>query len=317
MREPRTDPRAAPAVRPALSLVIPALNEAAVLPRMWARLAPILAGLEEQGLSLEVVFVDDGSTDDTLRLTRALPSPHAALRVVELSRRYGHQAAIAAGLAHARGEAAVVLDADLQDPPELIPELVARWREGHDVVYGQRRSRAGETPFKRASAHLFYRGLALMMGELARPDVGEFALIDRRVIDALSAAPGPRPFLRGALAAAGFRHTGVSYDRAPREAGDTKFNLRRMLSLATDAITALTWAPLRLASLAGALALCAGGGGLFLGATPTAWAIVLMGGVQLLAIGLLGEYLGRVHEAVSGRPLYLVREVYEGKERGR
>lgn len=311
---PEAPPQARLEPAPTLSVVVAALDEAAALPALWARLEPVLDALGADGVTSEVVLVNDGSTDDTLAMMRALCARSGRVRVVDLARRFGHQAALAAGLAHARGAAVAVLDADLQDPPELLAEMVRRWREGFEVVYGVRRRRDGDGAFKRGSAALFYRLLGLVAGETVRSGVGDFALMDRRVVEALAARRDTRPFLRGALAEAGFRHTGVSYDRGARVAGETKYPLRRMVALAADAVTSLSIAPLRVATALGLLGLLGGLVGLVATGGGLGPLVITMGGVQLLSVGVLGEYLGRVHEIVSRRPLYLVREVFEGEE---
>lgn len=296
-----------------VSVVVAALDEAKVLPGLWARLGPVLDEVETRGLRTEVVLVNDGSTDDTLAVMRALQSRDTRVRIVDLTRRFGHQAALVAGIDHARGELIAVLDADLQDPPELIPELVARWEEGYDVAYGVRQRRRGDSLFKRATARGFYRVLSWLAGDWVREGVGDFAVFDRAVARAALTGQPRRPFLRGALAQTGYRHIGVPYDRSPRLAGSTKYPLRRMFALAVDAVTSLTILPLRLASALGVLTI-AMAAVVALVATPW-WVAVLLGvsGVQLLTIGMLGEYVGRIHERVSGRPLYLVRDVVEAE----
>jgi polyisoprenyl-phosphate glycosyltransferase len=297
--------------RPDVSVVVPAHDEAQVLPALWARLEQVAEALFRRGLTVEVVLVNDGSADDTLAVMRALHARAPYVRVVDLARRFGHQAALMAGLDQARGRSVMVMDADLQDPPELIAELVSKWESGYDVAYGVRRERQGDSLFKRSTARLFYRLLSLVAGEGVRPDVGDFYLMDRRVVDALRSTRSPRPFLRGVLSQAGFRHVGVPYDRSARYAGETKYPLKRMLSLAVDAVVDLTFRPLRIATVLGFLLTLAGAGLLFPTGLDVRALVVLLAGVQLLSVGLLGEYVGRVHAVVAGRPLYLVREVIE------
>ncbi|RMG21160.1 MAG: glycosyltransferase [Deltaproteobacteria bacterium] len=294
-----------------LSVVVPVHDEAAALPALWARLHRVLEALAGTGRSAEVVFVNDGSTDDSLKVLQALPTHGIRVRIVDLVRNFGQQAAIWAGLSHAQGAAVVVMDADLQDPPELLETMLERWEQGFEVVFGVRRSRREDAWFKRSSARLFYRLMAALGGETAGWDTGDFALMDRRVVEAMRGQRRPRPFLRGMLATAGFRHTGVAYDRDARVAGRTKYSLRKMVSLALDGLTVLGFAPLRLGLLLGAGATLVGSGGLLLAAERLPWLVVTTGGVNLFFLGLLGEYLGRTYEAVSARPLYLVRDVVE------
>lgn len=275
-------------------------------------MGPVLNDLYGRGLEAELVLVNDGSEDDTLAVMRALAARSERVRVVDLARRFGHQAALVAGLDNARGRAVAVVDADLQDPPELLVELAELWRGGYDVVYGVRRRRHGDSLFKRATAGAFYRILSWIAGDGVRPDVGDFYLMDRKVADVLRMGRTHRPFLRGALSQAGFRHMGVSYDRSPRWAGDTKYPLRRMVSLAVDAVLAMTFRPLRLASVLGALLVFVGAVALVPTGLDVRALVVLLAGVQLLSVGLLGEYVGRTHAIVSGRPVYLVREVLGG-----
>ncbi|MFW5878379.1 MAG: glycosyltransferase family 2 protein, partial [Myxococcota bacterium] len=296
---------------PDVSIVVPALDEAKVLPGFWARLSPVLNALNEAGFSAEVVLVNDGSTDDTLAVMRSLAAREGCVRVVDLARRFGHQAALVAGLDHARGKAVAVIDSDLQDPPELLVELARHWRSGNEVVYGVRRRRDGDSWFKRASAHAFYRVLSWIAGDGVRPDVGDFYLMDRKVADVLRAGRAQRPFLRGALSQAGFRHLGVPYDRSPRWAGETKYPLVSMMRLAWDAVLNMTYRPLRMAGWLGLLLVVGGAVALVPTGLDVRALVVLLAGVQLLSVGLLGEYVGRTHAIVAGRPVYLVREVID------
>ncbi len=292
-------------------MVIPAHEEAAVLPALWARLAPVLGVLEEQQ-AIEVILIDDGSRDDTWAVMQALAARDPRLGLVRLLRRFGQQAALLAGLERARGDAVIVLDADLQDPPEILPEMVERWREGFKVVHGVRRSRRPDTWFKRTSARVFRRVVTVLAGTGLSQDVGDFVLLDREVVELLRRVGGPRAFLRGEVAWAGFEHCAVPYDRAPRVAGLTKYSLRRMTALALDGLTALTFLPLRMAAIAGFAVLV--GGGLIAvagGGVATAW-LTALAGLNLMGLGLVGEYVGRLHERSLGRPNYLVAQV-EGR----
>ncbi|MDF1565194.1 MAG: glycosyltransferase family 2 protein [Deltaproteobacteria bacterium] len=290
--------------------MIPANEEAAALPALWARLSPILDRLEEEGPArIEVVLVDDGSEDDTWAVMQALRGRDPRLVLVRLLRRFGQQAALLAGLERARGDAVVILDADLQDPPEIVPEMVERWREGFSVVHGVRRTRRPDTWFKRRSAALFRRLVTLLAGTGLEQDVGDFVLLDREVVRLLLRVGGPRAFLRGEVAWAGFQHCAVPYDREPRVAGATKYSLRKMTALALDGLTSLTFLPLRLVALLGLGVLgVALGIGLLAGEATTAW-LTALAGLQLLGLGLLGEYVGRLHERSLGRPTYLIERV--------
>jgi polyisoprenyl-phosphate glycosyltransferase len=303
---------------PALSVVVPAYNEASVVEEFHRRLAAVMDGL---GLSWEVVYVDDGSSDGTLDLLIGLQASRPEVAVVALSRNFGKEAALTAGLDHARGnEAIVVIDADLQDPPEVIPELVAAWREGVDVACAQRRSRAGETWLKRATASAFYRLMGRIGGSVRLPaDTGDFRLMSRRVVDALLQMRERHRFMKGLFAWVGFPSRAVPYDRAPRAAGTTKLSYRRLWTLSLEGITGFTTLPLKISTWLGlgtaACALFYGGWvvgkALVLGdpvpGYPSLMTVVLLlGGVQLVTLGIIGEYLGRVFDETKGRPLYLV-----------
>src|SRR4051794_35135864 len=234
--------------RPEVSLVIPIFNEEAVLPRLDER---VLALLDKLALSCEVVFVDDGSKDRSLELLRAMVDREPRYRAVSFSRNFGHQRAITAGMDAARGKAVVVMDADLQDPPEVILEMIAKWRDGYDVVYGRRRSRAGETTFKLLTARVFYRLFAAMIPIEVPLDTGDFRLMSRRVVVAMRELRETHLFVRGLVAWLGFKQTAVEYDRQARAAGETKYPLRKMLGFAFDGIASFSILPLRLATYLG------------------------------------------------------------------
>ena len=303
------------------SLVIPVFNEEAVLRELHRRLGASLSrALAERGESWEAIFVDDGSFDGTSAVLRALREEDPAhVRVVAFSRNFGHAAAMTAGIDHAAGDTVITMDADLQDPPEVVPQLIARWREGFDVVYGVRTERKDETLFKKATAALFYR-LLRASSEIEIPlDAGDFRLMSRRAALALSALRERHRLLRGMSRWIGFRQTSVAYARDPRLAGETKFSIRRMSRLAWDGFTSFSLLPLRLATIAGALAAALGAplgvwviaarlaGGPPLHRTAAVLAVVLvLGGLQLLALGILGEYVGRLFEEIKRRPLYVV-----------
>jgi glycosyltransferase involved in cell wall biosynthesis len=303
---------------PILSVVVPVFNEEAVIPIFQARLALVMATL---GMPWEAVYVDDGSQDQSLAVLETLRSRHPEIGVVSLSRNFGKEAAMTAGLDHARASGAIiVIDVDLQDPPEVIPELVSVWQEGVDVVFAQRRSRAGETWLKKATASGFYRLMARLGGPVRLPpDVGDFRLMSRRSVDALLQLRERHRFMKGLFAWVGFPSRAVIYDRAPRAAGTTKWNYGRLFNLSVEGITSFTTLPLRFATWLGvATAVFAlGYGGEVVAKAmlygnpvpgyPSIMAVVLfLGGVQLVTLGVIGEYLGRVFNETKGRPLYIV-----------
>ena len=304
--------------RPALSVVVPCYNEAEVLPRFHARLVPVMESLGE---SWDVLYVNDGSADRTLEVILALHAADPArVAVLNLSRNFGKEAALTAGLDHAAGTAAaVVIDADLQDPPEVIPDLVAAWREGFDIAYAQRRIRAGESWTKRTTAAAFYRLMERLGGRVRMPrDTGDFRLMSRRALDALLTMRERHRFMKGLFAWIGFPARAVPYDRAPRAAGETKWNYRALLHLSLEGITSFTTLPLRFATYIGlATALFALLYGLQVvvktvlfgnpvAGYPSLMAVILfLGGVQLITLGIIGEYLGRVFNEAKGRPVYI------------
>jgi glycosyltransferase involved in cell wall biosynthesis len=303
---------------PQLSVVVPVYDEEAVINRFHTRLATVMDGL---GLSWEAVYVDDGSRDRSLPVLEALRMIQPEVAVVSLSRNFGKEAALTAGLDHAQASGAlIVIDVDLQDPPEVIPELVAGWREGFDMVYAQRRSRAGETWMKKATAHAFYRLMGRVGGPVQLPpDVGDFRLMSRRAVDALLQLRERHRFMKGLFAWVGFPAKAVLYDRAPRAAGTTKWNYGRLFNLSMEGITSFTTLPLRLATwlgLATAVAALIYGGEVAVKALvygnpvpgyPSLMTVVLfLGGVQLMTLGVIGEYLGRIFNETKGRPLYIV-----------
>jgi glycosyltransferase involved in cell wall biosynthesis len=307
---------------PALSVVVPAFNEAVVLPQFHQRLAAVLDAV---GGACEVVYVDDGSSDGTAGLMRELAARDPRVVAVALSRNFGKEAAMTAGLEHATGEAVVVIDADLQDPPEQIPAMLAEWRTGADVVLMQRSSRAGESWFKRWTAQRFYR----VMGRLSDIDmldnVGDFRLLSRRAVDAVCSLRERTRFMKGLYSWVGFRQVILRYDREPRQAGTTKWNYWRLWNFALEGITSFSTAPLKIASYAGFLVAV---GAFVFGAKvlvktllfgdpvqgfPTLVTVVLfLGGVQLMALGIIGEYLARIFVEVKQRPLYIVESVRRG-----
>jgi glycosyltransferase involved in cell wall biosynthesis len=306
-----------------LSVVVPVYNERESVPELYRRLTAALAPVVG---SFEIVMVDDGSNDGSWQIIRELAARDSRVKGLSFSRNFGHQMAFTAGLDHADGDAVVIMDADLQDPPELLPELVARWREGYDVVYAVRARRAGETAFKLFTAAAFYRLLRRITHVDIPVDTGDFRLMNRKAVEAFRRMPERHRFTRGMVAWLGFRQIGVEYARAARHAGETKYPLRKMLRLASDGITSFSYLPLQLATWLGTavsalafLALVASvavrlGGGRMPAWAIAASALALLGGIQLVAVGLLGEYVGRVLDEAKGRPLYLVRETV-GMER--
>lgn len=302
---------------PLVSFVIPVLDERETLPVLAERL---IAVMDDLGGDCEVVLVDDGSSDGSFDVMRDLHRADRRFRALRLSRNFGHQPAITAGIEHAAGDAVVIMDADLQDPPEVAIDLVRKWQEGFDVVYAVRDERAGESRTKLATARWFYR-LMGRMSEIDIPvDAGDFRLVDRRVADAVIAMPEHRRYLRGMFAWVGFDQTGVHYEREARHAGTTKFSFRKMLAFAADGIVSFSTVPLRMAMTLGFmvsglsfLAVLYGLGSKLLGQVVPGWASIvvamgLLGGVQLMVLGVIGEYLARVHDEVKRRPLYLLRD---------
>jgi dolichol-phosphate mannosyltransferase len=304
---------------PDISVVVPVFNEREGLPELYRRLGGVMSSL---GVSHELILVNDGSSDGSWDVIRSLALADGRVKGISLSRNFGHQLAITAGLHAASGDAVVVMDADLQDPPEVISELYARFREGYDVVYAQRRVREGETLWKRTTASAFYRLMGKMTALEMPVDTGDFRLVSRRVADHLRSLREHNPFVRGLVTWVGYRQTGVLYDRDARYRGETKFSTAKMMRFAFDGITSFSSRPLRFASLTGAffailslalmLALViyrlSGGPNLVPGWTSLIVSVLLLGGLNLIAIGLLGEYIGRIYDQVKGRPLYLVQE---------
>ncbi len=304
--------------KPEISVIVPCFNEEVVLPETTRRLT---SALEQIGRPFEILYVDDGSRDDTPQILARLHTSDSRIRVVRLSRNFGHQIAISAGLEYAQGAAIVLIDADLQDPPEVISQMVDLWKQGYDVVYGTRQHRDGETAFKTLTARWFYRVIN-RLSEVPIPlDTGDFRLLDRKVVEALLAMPERDRFVRGMVSWVGFRQGSVTYNRAPRLAGESKYTLWRMARFAADGILSFSIAPLRLATVLGvaasALALLSGLIALGIGLAggrwiaPWAWVllvVLLLGGAQLLCLGIFGEYLGRTYAENKRRPLYFVRE---------
>jgi polyisoprenyl-phosphate glycosyltransferase len=301
---------------PEYSIVIPVYNEQETLSALYERLTLLLEQLD--GTS-EVILVDDGSRDDSFARMIEMSGRDSRFKVLQFSRNFGHQAAISAGLDFALGKAVVVMDADLQDPPEVVLAMAERWREGFEVVYAVRRERHGENRFKRLTAAGFYRLLRRLSDVDIPADVGDFRLVDRKALDAYKMMRENDRFVRGMFSWVGFKQTGVTYDRAERYAGETKFPLRKMMKFATDGIVSFSSAPLRLALTVGfvvsalsflygvvAILLKVSGAFTVPGWTSVIFVTSLLGGVQLVVLGVVGEYVGRTYEEAKNRPLYIV-----------
>ena len=309
--------------RPTLSLVLPIYNEEPVIPELRKRLVAFLGEVAD---SWEVIFVNDGSKDRSLEMLIELCESDPRFKLVSLSRNFGHQLAITAGVDYAAGQAVVVMDADLQDPPEVVARMLEKWREGFDVVYAVREKRLDEGLFKRATAAVFYRTLRAMAGVDIPLDTGDFRLMSRQVVIALRSLRESNRFVRGMVAWIGFRQTAVLYVRPGRFAGETHYPMRKMIRFALDGIISFSLVPLRVATYLGAIAGLGAmgvaawavyegffGKGVVQGWTTTILAVGLAASAQLLMTGILGEYIGRIYDEVKHRPLYLVREVMNTK----
>jgi len=311
---------------PTVSVVVPIFNEEDNLEELYRRVTEVMVGTGE---SYELVLVDDGSKDRSWDLIARFADEDLRVHGVLFSRNFGHQMAFTAGLDHARGEAVVIMDGDLQDPPELIPTFLERWREGYEVVYGVRAARTGETRFKRWTAGAFYRVLHALTSVPIPLDTGDFRLMGPKAVVAFRRLPERHRFTRGMVSWLGFPQTGVSFERPVRKRGETKYTLRAMLRLASNGIYSFSLLPLQFITwLGGATALAAGSGlvagvvwRLCGGVVPLTWLLLAaalgLGGLNLLGLGVLGIYLGRVHEQVQGRPLYIVQETVGGAAEAR
>jgi polyisoprenyl-phosphate glycosyltransferase len=307
-------------MRPQYSLIIPVYNEQETLPELSRR---VIAVMDQLPGPSELILVNDGSADRTLDLLRQLHQQDERICYLSLARNFGHQIAVSAGLNFVRGQAAIILDADLQDPPELIPDLIAQWQAGYQVVYAQRRQRRQEAWLKRLLAYGFYRLLKQLADVDIPTDTGDFCLLDRQVVDVLNAMPERNRYLRGLRSWVGYRQTAVIFDRDPRFAGDVKYTFSKSFALAMNGLVSFSQVPLRLSSYVGLLAAVAAVGMALLvlywrlfvpnspltGFTMILVAIFFLGAVQLVSIGILGEYVGRIYDQVKGRPLYTLGEV--------
>ncbi|MFW6068136.1 MAG: glycosyltransferase family 2 protein [Chloroflexota bacterium] len=316
---------------PVVSILAPVFNEEPVLPELYRRVQTVM---DDTPYSWELLLVNDGSRDHSAEVIKTLHEQDKRVKGINFSRNFGFQVAVTAGLDYARGQAVILADADLQDPPEVFPRMIEKWQEGYDVVYGVRSSREGESWFKVLTAKLFYR-LIYRITEVEIPlDTGDFRLMDRRVVNAVRRMPERNRFLRGMVPWIGFRQTGIPYERRARYAGESKFSsVRQMLPFAIDAITSFSYLPLQLATYMGfglaAASLIAivvvialrlfGPSSPLLGQATTLVVVLFLGGVQLISLGIIGEYLGRIYDEVKGRPLYVIDEVwgYDGEETSR
>jgi glycosyltransferase involved in cell wall biosynthesis len=303
------------------SIIAPIYNEIENLPELYRRTCKVM---ESSGKPWELILVDDGSTDGSTEKIRELAKADKHVRPVIFARNFGHQVAITAGWDYARGEAVVIIDADLQDPPEVILQLAAKWQEGYEVVYAVRAEREGETWFKKFTAAMFYRIIHWITDVKIPVDTGDFRLMDRKVVDVLKQMKERHRFPRGMSAWVGFKQIGVEYKRAARTAGVTKYPFRKMLKLAVNAITGFSYFPLQVATFFGFMSagisilaipvvaiLRLAGSHFFEGQTTTLISVLFLGGVQLISLGILGEYIGRLYDEAKGRPLYIVREAPE------
>jgi polyisoprenyl-phosphate glycosyltransferase len=305
------------------SIIAPIYNELDNLPELHKRVRDVMSALDG---NWELILVDDGSTDGSTERIRELAAQDEHVRPVIFARNFGHQVAITAGWDYARGEAVVIIDADLQDPPEVIPGMIEKWKEGYEVVYAVRAEREGETWFKKTTAAAFYRIIYRITDVKIPVDTGDFRLMDRKVVNVLKVMRERHRFPRGMSAWVGFRQVGVPYKRAARHAGVTKYPFKKMLKLALNAITGFSYFPLQMATYVGffaaALSILAipvviimrlAGHSAFLGQATTLIAVLFLGGVQLISLGVLGEYIGRIYDEAKGRPLYIVREAPDEK----
>jgi len=303
------------------SVIVPVYNELGNLDELYRRLTEVMSA---GGGTWELLFVDDGSTDGSADRIRALAAQDKCVRPVIFARNFGHEIAVTAGLDYSRGRAVIMMDADLQDPPEVILDMIARWHEGYEVVYARREEREGETWFKLCTASLFYRLIVRITDVDIPMNVGNFRLMDRKVVNVLNQMRERHRFMRGMSVWVGFKQIGVSYKRAARFAGETKYPFRKMFRLAINAITGFSYFPLQMATVFGFISAGASiiaipvvivlrvtGSQAFFGQASTLIAVLFLGGVQLISLGVIGEYLGRLYDEAKGRPLYIVREAPE------
>jgi len=307
--------------KPTYTIIAPIYNEIDNIPLLYTRISEVMA---QTGEPWEFVMVDDGSSDGSTEAILELKAQDDKVKSVIFARNFGHQIAVTAGLDYSKGEAVIIIDADLQDPPEVILDLIQKWKEGFEVVYAVRSKRVGETWFKLFTASAFYRLIQRITDVNIPMDTGDFRLLDRKVVQVLNGMREKHRFLRGMSVWVGFKQTGVEYERAERFAGETKYPLKKMIRFASDAITGFSYFPLQLAMYLGfistgisiisilvVIVLRLAGSQAFFGQATTLIAVLFLGGVQLISIGLLGEYIGRLYDEAKGRPLYITRENME------
>ena len=300
------------------SIVVPVYNEENVIKEFYNRTTAVLSSLKER---YEIIFINDGSVDNSLTILRELHVEDSSVKVINFSRNFGHQMAITAGMDYSAGNAVIIMDSDLQDPPEVMAKLVEKWKEGYDVVYAVREARKGETLFKRVTATLFYRLIVKITNVSMQADVGDFRLMDKKVIDIFRTVRERHRFIRGLVFWVGFKQTGISYIRNERFAGETKYPFRKMLKFAIDGITSFSFLPLQLAMYAGVIiSLMSFASGIYIlclriitgrfipGIAGILVSVLFLGGIQLLFLGLIGEYIGRMYDEIKQRPLYIVQE---------
>ena len=303
--------------QPQYSIITPIYNEEGNIPQLYQRICKVMDSTDE---TWELVMVNDGSRDRSLELMTELAQEDPRVKVINFARNFGHQIAVTAGMDYARGSAVIIIDADLQDPPEVMLELIKKWKEGYEVVYAVRRTREGESKFKLFTASLFYRLIYRITDVKIPLDTGDFRLLDRKVVDVMGQMREKHRFPRAMVAWVGFRQTGVAYKRAARTAGETKYPFRKMFRLAINAITGFSYFPLQIATYLGfasagvsilaiplVITLRLAGNAAFFGQASTLIAVLFLGGVQLISLGILGEYIGRLYDEAKGRPLYIIR----------
>lgn len=308
-----------------VSVIVPCFNEELVIHETHRQLSHVLQRIQNK-YNYELIFVNDGSKDDTKELLTFIAHSDPHVKIVDFSRNFGHQIAVTAGIDHASGDAVVLIDADLQDPPELILEFIENWESGYDVVYAVRRKRDGESLFKKLTAKWFYRTLRSLTDVEIPLDTGDFRLMDRKVVDVLKSIKERHRFIRGLVSWVGFKQIGIEYDRAERFAGETKYPLKKMFRFSVDAITSFSFLPLRVASILGITSSSFGIIGILIalylrlgtnitlpGWTSLMIVVLFLGGLQLFILGVIGEYIGRIYDETRNRPLYIVRETIEGE----
>ena len=312
--------------QPTYSIIAPIYNESENILELYSRISQTLEKTEEPW---EILLVDDGSTDGSTSIIKRLAEEDSRVQKIIFARNFGHQIAVTAGLDYSLGKAVIIIDSDLQDPPEVILDLISKWKEGYEVIYAIRSEREGESWFKLFTASLFYRLIYRITDVNIPLDTGDFRLLDRKVVNVLNQMRERHRFLRGMSVWIGFRQTGVSYKRSARVAGETKYPLKKMVKFASDAITGFSYFPLQLATFLGfisaglsilaipvVIAMRLAGSQAFFGQATTLIAVLFLGGVQLISLGILGEYIGRLYDEAKGRPLYIISEGPENKEMG-